>query len=196
MFLRFFYIQDFTPQRQDGLKRPVPSVFSRTPCRIPFHQKDFALLRISVGTVGQFAGQTGTGHDGFALYQFTGFACCMTRRSRHDDFVDDVFCVSGVFFQIVFQSLADGLRYSSHDFTVTQFCLCLAFKLRFVDFHRKNGSQAFSEVGRIYVKFQFAQHPALLCIILQRSSKPPTEPCQVCTAFYGVDVVDVRVNVL
>ena len=39
---RFFYVQDFTAQRQDSLEYPVPSLFCRSACRITLDEEDLA----------------------------------------------------------------------------------------------------------------------------------------------------------
>ena len=43
---RFFHIEDFSPQRQDRLSRPVPSGLRGAACRISLYQKDFRQSRI------------------------------------------------------------------------------------------------------------------------------------------------------
>ena len=51
----FFYIENFTPDRQYRLKGSVSSHLGRTAGGITLYNEDFALFRIFRNTVGQFA---------------------------------------------------------------------------------------------------------------------------------------------
>ncbi len=158
VFLCFFHVQDLTAQRQDGLERSVTTALSRTACGISFYKKDLALFRVTARTVGKLAGKTGSGHHGFALYQFARLSGGVTGSSGQDDFVNNSSGIFRVLFQVIIQGSAHGLRNCGHNFAVPQFGLGLALELRLVYLNRYDSGKPFTEIGRINIEFKFAQH--------------------------------------
>ena len=100
-----------------------------------------------------------------------------------------------MFFQIVSQGFAYGLVYGSAYFVVTQLGFSLTFKLRLSYFYGDNGDQTFTEVFTRNFHFRFFQSLAFFGVFLQYAGQCRTESGFVCTAFNGVDVVDIRVKV-
>ena len=96
--------------------------------------------------------------------------------------------------EIVFQSLADGGLYGTDDLVVAEFRLCLTLKLRLEHLHRNHCSKSFAEVVAGDVDFYLFEHLRVFGIFLERKRQAATEARQVCSAFYGVDVVDKRKN--
>ena len=104
-------------------------------------------------------------------------------------------------FQVVAQGFADGLLHGAHHFAVAKFGLGLTFELRLGHFDGQHGSEAFAEVlagdfdivFRNFFEFFFT---VVVGVFFQRACQRDAESGQVCAAFDGVDVVDIRVYVL
>src|SRR5690606_27722459 len=45
---RLFHVEDFTSQRKDGLKLTVPTLLSRTTCRVTLNKVNLTLCRIII----------------------------------------------------------------------------------------------------------------------------------------------------
>ena len=67
-----FDVEDFTFDRQDGLKVAVAALFGRATGRFSLYDEDLTLARVAFGTVRQFSWQCPTVHRVFTNYQFTG----------------------------------------------------------------------------------------------------------------------------
>ena len=102
-----------------------------------------------------------------------------------------------MFFQVVAQSFTYGTVYGTADFAVTQFGLCLAFELRFGYLYRDNGHKTFAEVFALDFNLCLFDGLGIVFfgIFLQYTGQGSTETYYVCTAFDGIDVVYIRVEV-
>ena len=87
----FFYVQNFTAQRQDRLCFGVSGLDGRTAGGIPFDDIDFTFIRITAGAVCQFAGHSCIFQTCLSTNQFP----CLSRRvsgsGSHHTFFDDGF---------------------------------------------------------------------------------------------------------
>ena len=106
-------------------------------------------------------------------------------------------------FEIVLQRLGyGGVHYAGY-LGVAEFGFCLTFELRLCDLDGDHCRQSFAEIvgvdGRVAVfvlEFGFLEHLTVLGVLLHDACERSAETCDVCTALYGVDIVDVRVYVL
>ena len=130
MPLHFLYVEDFSFQRKDRLRVAIAALLGRTACRIALDKEDFGSLWVFVRAVGQFSGQSASRHRVLPLYAFACLSCCDARRSGQYHLVTNLFCLFGMFFQIISQSLSHGLLNGSRDLTVAQFGFRLTFELR------------------------------------------------------------------
>ena len=101
-----------------------------------------------------------------------------------------------MFFQIVGKGFAHSLIHSTHYLVVTELRLGLSFKLRLCHLDGDYRSQSFAEVIAGNFDFGFLQHLVVFGIFLQRTGQCTAETGKVRTAFDGIDIVYVRVNVL
>ena len=108
-----------------------------------------------------------------------------------------------MFLEVVLQCLRNRRTDHTGHFGVTEFGLRLSLELRFSHFHRDNRRQTFTEIvrvdGRVTVfifQFGFLEHLTLFRIFLHHTRQRSTETGYVRTTFDGVDVINVRVNVL
>ena len=91
VLLGFLYVQNLTAQRKNGLEVTIASLLGASAGAVSFHQVQFAVTRIAVGAVGQFAGQAGAGQHIFALHHLPGLASGLTRLSGQDNLRYDLF---------------------------------------------------------------------------------------------------------
>jgi len=49
---RFFYVQNFSLEREDGLEAAVAALFRGAACGFSFYKKKLAAVGIALGTVG------------------------------------------------------------------------------------------------------------------------------------------------
>ena len=100
-------------------------------------------------------------------------------------------------FQIISECFAYGLIDRTAHFVVAQLRLGLSFKLGFGHFHGNNGNQSFAEVltGDFNLGFFQLFGASVFGIFLQHTGQCRAETGLVRTAFLGVDVVDVGMQV-
>ena len=87
MLHRFFHVQDFTTQWQDGLDLTVATSLSGTTCRISLHEEQLALSRVFALAVSQLAWQTTTAQWRFTQYTLTSITCSDTCLGCQDHFL-------------------------------------------------------------------------------------------------------------
>ncbi len=83
------------------------------------------------------------------------------------------------------------LVHSRRHLVVSQLGLGLSFELWLGHFYRYYGRETLAEVVAVDVYLELGELAAVLCVLLERTGEGPAEAGEVCTAFYGVDVVDV-----
>ena len=120
----------------------------------------------------------------------------MTCLGSEDDLLDNGLRVVGVFLEVSLEHVGHGLADGGADLGVAELGFGLALELRFCHLHADHSGQAFAEVVSADVKLQLVQHAAAVGVLFQGVGQPPTETGEVCTAFVGVDVVDVGEEVL
>jgi len=120
----------------------------------------------------------------------------VTGSSRQNDLVNNDFGFLGVFFQVIAQGFADGLVNRTNHLIVAQLGFGLSLKLRFGYLDGNDSGKAFPEVVAGDFHLDLFQHPGIFGVFLERTGQSPAETGQVCTPFYGVDVVDVGKDVL
>ena len=178
----------------------VASLLGRATGGVTLDEEYLALLGVAVGAVGKFAGESATGHRVLALYALACLACCDTCCGCKNHLVAYHLGFLGVFLKIVCQSLAYGLLYGSCHLAVAELGLGLTLKLWLGYLNGDYGCESFAEVlaCNLYLCLLnlLGNSRVGIGICLQRTCQCGTETGEVCTALDGVDVVDVRVDVL
>ncbi len=194
------YVENLSAEREDGLGIAVASLLGRSTGGVTLDEEDLARLGVFVGAVGQFAGQSATRHGVLALHALAGFAGGDTCGGGEDDLVADHLGLFGMLLQIVGQGFAYGLLYGSGHFTVAKFGLGLSLKLRFGHLDGDDGGQTLTEI--LTSDFYLGLLDLLrdggvgIGVSLQRTGQGHTETGKVGTALYGVDIVDVGMDIL
>jgi len=85
---RFFDVENFSFQRQDGLEASIAALFGGAAGRLSLDQKQLAALRLPFRTIGQLAGKAAAIERAFAASEVAGFPSGFTRAGRFDGFVD------------------------------------------------------------------------------------------------------------
>ena len=193
----FFYIENFTPQRQYGLCGAAASLLGRPAGRISLDEEYFAFFGVSRRAVRQFSRQSASAHGTFALYRLPRFAGGDTCGSSENDFIYDEFGLFGVLFEIVGESFAHGLVHGAAYFIVAQFGLGLAFELGLGNFYRNDGDESFPEIFSRYFYFCLFEcfGTCVFGIFFQDPRESRTETRLMRSSFDRVDVVHVRVQV-
>ena len=188
---RLLHVEDFSPQRHDGLEHTVSTLLGGSTRRVSLDQEELTKGGVFFRTVCQFSRQSAAAHDGLALHHFTGFPGRMTRLRRQNHLLNDGLGIVWMFLEIGLQHFADRLAHRGTDFGVAQFGLGLTLKLWFCDLDAHNSRQTFAEIVSADVKFELVQHAASLSILLQGVGQSPAEAGEVGASFVRVDVVDV-----
>ena len=94
-----------------------------------------------------------------------------------------------MFFQIITQCFSDGLVYGTGHFTVTQFCFCLSFKLRFGHLDRITAVRPSRKSSPWISTFCFFQQLRVFSIFLQCTCQTTTETGEVCTTFNCINII-------
>ena len=187
----FLHVQNLSAQRQNRLKTPVPSLFSRSTRRVSLYQKNLTLCRIVIRTVSQLTRQSGSAQYRFTLYQLPGFPGSMTGRSSKDHFIHNGFCLLGMLLQIILQCRSNRLCNRCSNLRIPQLGLRLSFKLRFGHLYRNDCRQTFPKIIAVDIEFQFRKHSVFFGIRLQSSRQSTLKAGQMRTAFDGIDIIDI-----
>ncbi len=102
--------------------------------------------------------------------------------------------------EVIVHGLAYSLLYGTIHLLVAKLGLCLSLKLRLSHFDRDDSGQSLAEVVRSNLNLRLihllAQLIVLVSILLQRTGKSDTETSKVSTTLDGVDIINVRVDIL
>ena len=195
-------VEDLTAQREDSLVYSVATCLGCTACGVTLDEEEFALGRIFGCAISKFAGESSTAERGLAENRLTSVACGYTCLCSEDHFLNDTLGVVGVLFEVVLQRLGYGGVHHAGYLGVAEFGFCLTFELRLCDLDGDHCRQSFAEIvgvdGRVAVfvlEFGFLEHLTVLSVLLHDACERSAEACDVCTALYGVDIVDVGVYV-
>ena len=195
-FSGLLHVQDLASQRQDGLVAAVASLLGGAACGVTLDEEKFALLGIILGAVRKFTGQACACHDCLALNHLTSLACSSTCGSGEHDLIYDSLCEFRILFQINIHGGGGCLRNRGRDLGIAEFGLGLALELRLGDLDGDNCSKALAEIlgGKFYLRL--LQKFVLIGVVLQRTAETHLEALQMRSAFDGVDVIHVRIDLL
>ena len=189
------HVEDLSSQRKDGLGVSVATLFCRTTGGVSLDEEDFTFLRVLVGAVGQFTGESATRHRVLALNALSCLTGCNTCSGSQYHLVAYLLSLLWVLLKIVGKSFAHSLLYSTCHLGVTEFGLCLSLKLRFCHLDGDDSSETLTEVltGNLYLCLLnlLGYNRVGISIFLQCACESHTESHEVCTALDGVDVVHV-----
>ena len=99
-------VEDFPPERQNRLVRPVARLFGRAASRVPLNDEQFRARRIFFGTVRQLARQVRDIERPLAAGQLPRLAGGLTRGGGFIGLADDLFGLSRVFLKPLLQLFA------------------------------------------------------------------------------------------
>ena len=88
---RFFYVENLSLEREDGLEAAITSLFGGAAGGLSFHEEEFAAVGIALGAVGEFAGKAAGIKRAFAAGEVAGLARRFAGAGSVDGFVDDLF---------------------------------------------------------------------------------------------------------
>ena len=195
------HVEDLASDGQDGLILTAAALLGAAAGRVTLDDEELAVGGVLVGAVGQFAGQTAAGHGRLALHALAGLAGGHTGRSGENHLVDDELGLLRVFLQIVGECFAHSLLHGAGHLGVAELGLRLALELGFGHLHGDDGGEAFAEVFAADLHLVLGQLlqvllALLLGVALERARQSRAEALKVGAALYGVDVIDVGVEVL
>ena len=185
---RFFHVQNFSLEREDGLEAAVAALFGGAACGFSFDQEKLAAVGIALGAVGQFAGESSAIERAFAARQVAGFAGGFAGAGGVDGFVDDLAGDGGVLLEECAQLFVDYGLHDAGDIGI-QFALGLAFELRLRQLHADHGDQAFADVVSGEVFFYVFEQAHLLSGVVDGAGQRGAEAGKMRAAIDGVDVV-------
>ena len=142
---RFFDVENFSLERQDGLIFAVAPALGRAACRFSLDDEQFAARGIALLAIGELAGQAAGIHGGFAARQFASLAGSFAGARGVNALADDAARHGRVLVEIFAQALVDQLLDLALDVAI-QFALGLAFKLRLRQFHGNDRDESFAHV--------------------------------------------------
>src|SRR5437868_2544190 len=123
---RFFDVENLSFQRQDGLEAAVASLLGSATGRFALDQEELATLGLTLGAVGELAGQASTIERAFAAGEVAGLARSFAGASGVDRLVYDLAGDGGVLLEERAQLFVDECLHDAGDVGV-QLALSLAF---------------------------------------------------------------------
>ena len=200
MPLHFLHVKNLTTEWEYGLCVAITSLLSRATSGITLDEEYLSLLRVATRAVSELTWESSTSHRILTLHVFTCLASSDSGSSGEDNLLTYLLCFVRMLFEIVGESFAYSLLNGSCHFGVSELCLGLTFKLRFSNLDTDDSSDAFTEV---FARYFYLCLFDLLCesrlivgIRLECACESGAESLEVSTAFDGVDIIDVGVDVL
>ena len=191
----FFDVENFSAQRKYSLKSSVASLLCAAARRIALNEINFSFLGVFDRAIRKFTGQAGNFESIFSAGKFAGFSCSLTRTRRHNCFFKNLFGDGGIFFKIFAQTFRSNRADERTNFSVAEFGFRLSFKLRLMKFNADDAGQAFANVLAAQRAVGIFQQILPLRKIIRNTSQRNFESRKMCSAFLGVDVVGVAVNI-
>src|SRR6266545_1049872 len=145
-------IDDLAPQRQDGLRLPIPSLLGRAAGRVALHEKDLAELGIALGAVRELRRQPLVVAPALAR-ELPRLPGRLPRLGRSHALVGDLPRRRRVLLEGLGQPVVDDLLNQTLDFRVPELRFGLPFELRIRDAHGNDGRQAFAEACQVCPTF-------------------------------------------
>ena len=172
---RFLHVDQLAADRQDGLEAAVAPLLGRAAGRVALDDEKFGQGRITLGTVGQFAGQAAAGQRALA-HRLAGFARRLAGAGRGDGLFENLFRNGRVGLEEIHQPLVDDRADNAVDLGVDQFDLGLALELRVGVFEAEDADQTLAHVvagdDRILVFDQIVG----LCVLIDCAGQRRSEP--------------------
>src|SRR6202011_4209585 len=138
---RFFYVENFSFQRQDGLEAPVAALLGGAAGGFSLDQKQFAALRLAFGTIRQLAGKAAAVECAFSTGEVAGFAGGLASARRFNGFVDDLPSDRRILLEVCTQTFVHERLHDAGDIGI-QFAFGLAFKLGLRQLHADDRDEA------------------------------------------------------
>src|SRR5574344_28138 len=183
-------------QRETRLRLAVPPLLCGSACRVTLDKEKFAFLRVAVRAVCKLSRHAAAAHEALALNHFTSLSGSGSCSCREDNLFNDQLALSRMLLEVCLESCRSGLRDSRSNFRISKLRLGLALELRLRDLDGYDGRKTFAEIFRSDVALELVQKLVLFSILLERAAQAHLEAKKVGSALYGVDVVDVGINLL
>ena len=97
---RLLHIQDLSPERKDGLRRPGSRCLGTAACGISLYDKDLTVIRILVRAVRKLAGKTHTVQSGLSSCKVPGLSRRVPCPLGHHGLLYDHLSCLGMLLQI------------------------------------------------------------------------------------------------
>src|SRR5690554_6866861 len=110
---RFFHVQNFTSQGQNGLKHAVTPLFGSSSRGITLHEEDLAFRGIFARAIGQLAGKSSSREGRFSLHHLACFTGSLPGSSCQNHLLHDHLCLPWMLLEIVSDRKSTRLN-SSH----------------------------------------------------------------------------------
>ena len=160
-------IENLSPERQDCLVPPVPSLFGGAAGGVALHQIEFAASRIPLLAVGKFSGQGAHLEGGLAPGQLPRPSGRFPRPGGIQTFAQQLFCNGGILLEIGTDLIVDDSLDEPLDLAVAELGLGLTFELRVADLDTDHTGQPFAEILALQGLFPVFQQVAAGCIIVE-----------------------------
>ena len=142
----FLHVQNLSSQRQDGLVCLASGFLGGSAGGISLYQVDLAVLRILVRTVCQLSRQSQAVQSGLSSGHLPGTSGSRPGSLGQNGFFADDFRNARVLLQEIGQLLAYHVQHSRPGLRIAKFLLGLALKLRLLQLHADNRSQALPDI--------------------------------------------------
>jgi hypothetical protein len=142
---RFFDVEDFSLERQDGLVLAVAPALGRPACGLALDDEQLAPRGIALLAIGELSRQAPRIHGGLAPRQFARLAGRFASARGVNAFADDAARDGRVLVEIFSEAFVDQLLDWPLDVAV-EFPLGLAFELRLRQFHGNDGDKSLTHV--------------------------------------------------
>ena len=187
-------VQDLAPQGEDCLELSVSPLLCGTACRISFHDVEFALCRVPLLAVGEFAGQTCGFQRALSPGEFASVLCSFTGTGGRKCLVHDDLEGLRVLLEVLGERRVDEGIHDAADVAVAEAHLGLPLELRVRDPGADDRGEPFPDVLALDLSVVVLEEVVSVGGTVDRPGEGAPEPLKVGPPFPGVHAVDVGVD--
>src|ERR1035438_1516285 len=185
---RFFNIENFTLERQDGLEAAIAALLGGAACTFTLYQVELAAAWIAFAAVGKLSGQASAIQRTFAAGEVACFACSFTGAGSLNGLVDDLSRDGRVLLEESAKALVNECLHGSGDVRV-ELTLGLSFELRLREFNAHHCHKPFAHVVAAQVLFHVFEEAERLPDCVDGAGERGAKPGEVRAAIDGIDVI-------
>ena len=172
-----FYVENLASDWQNSLETTIPSLLSRTTCRITLYDENLAMLWILNRAICQLTWQAAYLQGILTASQLSSLAGSLSGSGSHNSLVQNLLGNVRMFLKILIKALRNNGIYNASHLRVTQLGFGLALKLRLTNLQADNTGQALTNILTTEISLIILDNIILAGIIVPGSGQGNFKAC-------------------